>query len=79
MSRFDSGVAEYIHAKATVDVYFPVDRRGNADVSCSACYLYRLSSRYCALTGEVIPYPDKYVGGQCPLIPANEFDKGETE
>ena len=29
MADFESGVASYIHAQATVDVFFPVDKRGN--------------------------------------------------
>ena len=27
MPDFESGVASYIHGQATVDVYFPVDKR----------------------------------------------------
>ncbi len=79
MSHFASGIREYVHAKAVADVYFPVDMRGNASICCAQCFLYRDASRRCSLTGEISPYPDKYVGGACPLVPANEFNEGETE
>ena len=32
MAEFESGVASYIHGQATVDVFFPVDKRGDADI-----------------------------------------------
>lgn len=72
MANFDNGIATYIHAQATVDVWFPVDRKGNADISCSQCYYYRRSYQTCGLNGEVCAYPDKYVGGCCPLKPVDD-------
>lgn len=64
---FDSGVASYVHGNATVDVYFPVDGRGNADISCQQCFFFREASRRCGLTGQISEYPTKYVGSHCPL------------
>lgn len=64
---FDSGVASYITGKATVKNYFPVDAKGNADISCSQCFFFREASRRCGLNGEVCEYPNKYVGRECPL------------
>lgn len=64
---FESGVASYIHATATVDVFFPVDARGNAYVCCEQCFFYRDGTRRCALTGDVSAFPAKYVGATCPL------------
>ena len=72
MAFFDDGVADYIHAQATVDVFFPVDRKGVADVSCNQCYFFRKNYSTCGLNGEVCQYPNKYVGGSCPLHPVNE-------
>lgn len=72
MSNFDSGVAAYVHARAVVDIYFPVDGKGNADISCSQCYYFRRQSRMCALNGAVCQYPDKYVGDNCPLEPVQD-------
>lgn len=67
MANFDSGVASYIHAQAKVDVFFPVDWRGNADISCSQCFYFRRNYKTCGLNGEVCQYPEKYVGASCPL------------
>lgn len=67
MANFDNGVASYIHAQAKVDVFFPVDRRGNADISCNQCFYFRRSYKTCGLNGEVCQYPEKYVGASCPL------------
>ena len=72
MANFDSGVASYVHAQAKVDVFFPVDGRGNADVSCNQCYYFRRSYKTCGLNGEVCQYPEKYVGASCPLEEAEE-------
>lgn len=67
MSYFSSGVSSYIRGRAVVEVSFPVDMRGNADVSCLQCFFYREASRRCGLTGQVSAFPTKYVGDSCPL------------
>ena len=67
MPSFESGVTAYVHAQATVDVFFPVDSRGNADINCTQCFFFREASRRCGLTGEISQYPQKYVGSSCPL------------
>lgn len=72
MANFDSGVASYIHAQAKVDVFFPVDSRGNADISCNQCYYFRRSYKTCGLNGEVCQFPEKFVGASCPLEEAEE-------
>lgn len=72
MANFDSGVASYIHAQAKVYVVFPVDARGNADISCNQCYYFRRSYKTCGLNGEVCQYPEKYVGASCPLEEVKE-------
>lgn len=77
MGRFDDGVSGYLKATATVTTYFPIDRKGNVEVYCEACNFYRTSSRRCGLTNEVVPYPTKYVGRECPLEPVEE-KKEET-
>lgn len=65
--NFDSGIDRYIKGTAKVEVFFPVDRKGNADISCAQCFFYREASRRCSLTGQISEYPTKYVGGHCPL------------
>lgn len=72
--RFDSGVSSYIEAEAVVKVFFPVDFRGNADVSCNQCFYYRRNYRNCALNDEVCEYPEHYVGSHCPLRRREEVD-----
>ena len=70
--EFASGVTSYVHAQATVDVFFPVDQRGNADINCTQCFFFREASRRCGLTGEISQYPQKYVGSNCPLREVEE-------
>lgn len=72
MANFDSGVASYVHTQAVVEVSFPVDFRGVADISCNQCPFLRRQSRSCALNNAVVAYPEKYVGNECPLIPVDE-------
>ena len=67
MAEFDSGVADYVKAEATVWINFPIDHKGNADISCNQCFYYRRNYRNCGLNGEVCEYPEKYVGSHCPL------------
>ena len=67
MASFDSGVAKYIHATATIKVTFPVDFKGNADISCYQCFFFRKNYRTCGLNGEICEYPEKFVGSYCPL------------
>lgn len=74
MPNFESGVASYITGYATVEVHFPVDKRGNLDVSCNQCPYFGRSSKTCQLNKQVVNYPDKYIGASCPL----EFT-GESE
>ena len=64
---FESGVKSYIRGRATVEVNFPVDLKGNADINCSQCFFFREASRRCGLTGQISAYPTKYVGDSCPL------------
>ena len=77
MANFDTGVSEYVHAQATVDVFFPVDWKGNADICCDQCYFFRRSYKTCGLNGEVCQYPNKYVGGSCPLTPVEDENRSD--
>lgn len=78
IANFESGVSSYIHAQALVDVYFPVDVKGYADISCSQCYFFRESSKRCGLNWEVCQYPNRYVGGSCPLHRVDD-ETGEVD
>ncbi len=67
--NFESGVASYIKAYAVVEVNFPVDYKGRADISCKQCDYLTASSGICQLTKKVVEYPERYVGSHCPLNP----------
>lgn len=72
MPCFDDGVSKYIKARAVVEVGFPVDWRGNADISCKQCPYYVRATQKCALNQAVVNFPEKYVGSECPLVPVEE-------
>lgn len=67
MANFESGVARYIKAAAAVEVNFPVDFKGNADISCKQCPFFSPSRRICQLNKQICEYPDRNVGSNCPL------------
>ena len=67
MPSFESGVASYIKAYAVVEVYFPVDYKGNADISCKQCPYLSSGGRICQLNKKIVAYPEKNVGQECPL------------
>ena len=67
MPNFDSGVASYVKSYAVVEVNFPVDEKGKADISCKQCPYLSTTSRICQLNKNPVAYPDRYVGQYCPL------------
>ena len=67
MPNFDSGVSAYIKATCTIEVGFPVDNRGRADVCCNQCPYYGRNSKTCQLNKQVVHYPDNKIGYACPL------------
>lgn len=80
--RFDSGVSGYVVGKCEVVVYFPIDMRGEPDISCKQCQFYRQSSRSCALTDKIVPFGEKFVAPSCPLRREEVIDndqKGDNE
>lgn len=72
MANFESGVAAYVHAQAVIDVFFPIDAKGNADISCRQCYYFQESANRCRLNWEVCAYPNRFVGASCPLYQVDE-------
>ena len=75
MASFESGVKEYVKAYAVVEVYFPVDFKGSADVSCKQCPYLSHSARICQLNKKVVAYPERHVGQYCPLSEIIEKEK----
>lgn len=67
MANFECGVKKYIWATANVKIHFPVDVKGNADVSCYQCDMFNRNSGKCVLTGKTSEYPKLHVGSECPL------------
>jgi len=67
MGTYDTGVSAYIIGRATVAAYFPIDHKGNEDVCCEQCRFFMQRSRRCGLTEELVPYPTKGIGRDCPM------------
>lgn len=74
MANFDSGVMKYIKARAVIEIGFPVDWRGNAEIACKHCNMFVRSTQRCGLTQQIVNYPERYVGECCPLEEVNEDD-----
>lgn len=67
MPNFDSGVSAFIKGFCMVEVNFPVDGKGHADISCNQCPYYGRNSKTCQLNKQVVHYPERYTGAYCPL------------
>lgn len=77
MPNFDNGVSSYIKGKCTIEVNFPVDNRGHTDVRCDMCRYYGRSSKTCQLNKEIVYYPERYIGANCPLKFDEEVDEDD--
>ena len=77
--NFDSGVSRYIKTRAVVEVGFPVNWRGSADISCKHCPYYVRATQRCALNQAVVNYPEQYVGADCPLKLVEEEQEKEND
>ena len=83
MAEFSRGVKEYIRARAMVEVTFPVDFKGNVDISCYQCKYYRRNYRSCGLNGEFASTQTNTSGADAPLYftprrnKANDSSTGE--
>lgn len=64
---FDSGVKSYVIGVYTVQQPFPVNWKGEPDVRCEMCRFYNWQKR-CRLNDQIVEYPDRYIGSNCPLI-----------
>lgn len=67
MADFSSGVKRFIKARATVEIGFPVDWRDNAEIACKHCNFYVRATQRCGLNQQIVNYPDKFIGADCPL------------
>ena len=67
MAYFESGVARYIKAYAVIEVAFPVDFKGSAEICCKHCPYLSSNERMCQLNKMPVAFPNNYVGEDCPL------------
>lgn len=79
MACFDDGVKRYIKAYAVVEVGFPVDWRDCAEIACKHCPFYVRATQRCGLNQEIINFPERYVGANCPLQPMEENEVKEND
>ena len=75
MAYFEDGVKEYITGYAVIAIHFPVDYKGNSDISCNRCKMFSRNTGFCKLTNEVSEYPNTNVGSNCPLMPLEVFNE----
>lgn len=75
MANFDDGVAKYIKARAVVEVGFPVDWRGSVEIACKHCNFFVAATRRCGLNQQIVNFPDRYVGHECPLEPVEDIEE----
>lgn len=75
MADFSSGVAGYIKGTCLVEVFFPIDSKGRADVRCEQCQYYGRSSKTCQLNKQVLHYPATHIGAYCPLNIEGEVEE----
>lgn len=67
MANFESGVSSYITGVCTIEVHFPVDSKGNAEICCKHCQYLSSNDRVCQLNKKPVAFPNKFVGESCPL------------
>lgn len=72
MANFDTGVKDYIKARAVVEVYFPIDWKDNAEIACKHCNFFVRATNRCGLNQTIVNYPEKFVGEYCPLEEVKE-------
>lgn len=74
MPNFDSGVSGFIKGFCMIEVNFPIDSKGRADVCCEQCPYYGRTSKTCQINKQIINYPNK-LGYHCPLEFTGEMEE----
>lgn len=77
MPNFESGCSGFVKAYAVIQVSFPIDWHGKAEIACKHCNYFIRATQRCALNQEVVNFPEHFVGNCCPLeiIEENEGEK----
>ena len=52
MANFESGVKGFVKAYAVVQIGFPIDWRGNAEIACKHCNFFIRATQRCAQSGS---------------------------
>ena len=66
-ASFDSGVRGYVIGEARIMNFFPIDEKGVAHINCQQCEFFNRHSGICNLNKQVVEFPQKYVGKDCPF------------
>lgn len=74
MANFENGVAGYISGVAHIQVNFPVDEKGRAEICCRHCPFLSSNERMCQLNKAPVAFPNKFVGDKCPLEKIEESE-----
>ena len=74
MANFESGVASYINGYAVVEVNFPVDLKGNAEICCRHCQFLSANEKTCQLNKAPVAFPNRFVGDFCPLALVEDYN-----
>lgn len=77
MPDFTDGVKDYVTATAVITNYFPIDLKGNPDLSCYQCRYFSRSTGVCYITKDVTPKPQTAVGRTCPFRAGQQEQEGE--
>lgn len=72
MPNFESGVKGFVKTYAVVEVSFPIDEKGREDISCKQCPYLSHTTRMCQLNKKPVAFPERHVGGWCPLQPVED-------
>ena len=67
MPDFECGVKSFIEGKAEIVVKFPIDFKDRADICCEQCPYLSSNKRMCQLNKQIVHYPARFVGVNCPL------------
>lgn len=78
MPNFESGVSGFIKGFCRVEVNFPIDGKGRADVCCEQCPYYGRTSKTCQINKQVVHYSNK-LGFFCPLQFSGEVKPNEND
>lgn len=75
---FENGIKEYVVGECKIEVNFPVGFDGKRHIACRFCPYLSSNERMCQINKEPVAFPDKFVGGRCPLREKKENEVKEN-